>query len=430
MKRILFFAIIMAACTRSAQAQLEVDSLGRVRIGYSGYVGTNKIQIGSPLDNTAGVTISNVGHTTAMKLYKLAGDTVTTTGFHLTHESPTSYNVGIYSNVNSYGNPNKGTPNIAIKGVALKAKYTVGVYGETSLTPEDSANHLSGAGIYGTSSYLYRPNFKYEGRYAGYFNGVVRVSGAPLYAALITPSMYYSTGGTTQNNSATLISEERGESVAEKLSQVGAIQFMRDEREMVGITEEIPAEERERLQAEGYNVDEIQEAARNAKPTLSSIQYGLAADQLKKVYPELVYEDSEGNVSINYIEMIPLLVESINELSRKVATLEGGNAVKAKAQTTAIEETTEDIDQVRMDQNKPNPFSGSTVISLNVPESTKQAAIYIYDLSGKQVQSLPVTERGETDITVYASGLSAGMYIYTLVVDGQVKVTRKMMVTE
>ena len=128
--------------------------------------------------------------------------------------------------------------------------------------------------------------------------------------------------------------------------------------------------------------------------------------------------------------MIPLLVESINELSRKVATLEGGNAVKAKAQTTAIEETTEDIDQVRMDQNKPNPFSGSTVISLNVPESTKQAAIYIYDLSGKQVQSLPVTERGETDITVYASGLSAGMYIYTLVVDGQVKVTRKMMVTE
>ena len=50
--------------------------------------------------------------------------------------------------------------------------------------------------------------------------------------------------------------------------------------------------------------------------------------------------------------------------------------------------------------------------------------------SGKQIQSLPVTERGETDITVYASGLSAGMYIYTLVVDGQVKVTRKMMVTE
>jgi hypothetical protein len=90
----------------------------------------------------------------------------------------------------------------------------------------------------------------------------------------------------------------------------------------------------------------------------------------------------------------------------------------------------EDIDQVRMDQNKPNPFNGSTVIALNVPETVKQANIFIYDLSGKQIQSLPVTERGETDITVYASGLSAGMYVYTLVVDGQVKVTRRMIVSE
>ena len=143
-----------------------------------------------------------------------------------------------------------------------------------------------------------------------------------------------------------------------------------------------------------------------------------------------MYEDSEGNVSINYIEMIPLLVQSINELSSELAELKGTSKKKAAAQTTAIEETVEDIDQVRMDQNKPNPFSGSTVISLNVPESAKQANIFIYDLSGKQVQSLPVTERGETDITVYASNLSAGMYIYTLVVDGQVKVTRRMIVSE
>lgn len=50
-------------------------------------------------------------------------------------------------------------------------------------------------------------------------------------------------------------------------------------------------------------------------------------------------------------------------------------------------------------------------------------------MSGKQVQSLPVAERGETDITVYARDLSAGMYIYTLVVDGKVSVTRRMIIT-
>ena len=239
-------------------------------------------------------------------------------------------------------------------------------------------------------------------------------------------------GGSAQ--SLSIISSDRDgeESVTNKLSQVQTIQFMRDKREMGDEEEtiEISEEERAQLATEGIDVDAMQNEKRPDEPTLSAIQYGLAADQLKKVYPELVYEDGEGNVSINYIEMIPLLVQSINELSRKVATLEGGKAVKAKAQTTAVEETVEDIDQVRMDQNKPNPFSGSTVITLNVPETVKQANIFIYDLSGKQIQSLPVTERGETDITVYASGLSAGMYVYTLVVDGQVKVTRRMIVSE
>ena len=50
-------------------------------------------------------------------------------------------------------------------------------------------------------------------------------------------------------------------------------------------------------------------------------------------------------------------------------------------------------------------------------------------MSGKQIQSLPVTERGETNITVYANDLTAGMYIYTLVVDGKVAVTRRMIVS-
>ena len=50
-------------------------------------------------------------------------------------------------------------------------------------------------------------------------------------------------------------------------------------------------------------------------------------------------------------------------------------------------------------------------------------------MSGKQVQSLPVTERGVTDITVYARDLTVGMYIYTLDVNGKVEVTRRMIVT-
>ena len=130
--------------------------------------------------------------------------------------------------------------------------------------------------------------------------------------------------------------------------------------------------------------------------------------------------------------MIPLLVQSINELSQKLAVLEGTSAKKSKSksQTTAIEETVSDIDMVRMDQNKPNPFSESTVITLNIPDKAQTANIFIYDMSGKQVQNIAVSERGETNITVYASDLSAGMYIYTLVVDGKIVVTRRMIVSK
>ena len=46
------------------------------------------------------------------------------------------------------------------------------------------------------------------------------------------------------------------------------------------------------------------------------------------------------------------------------------------------------------------------------------------------MQSQPVSERGETNITVYARDLSAGMYIYTLVADGKVAVTRRMIVSQ
>ncbi len=54
---------------------------------------------------------------------------------------------------------------------------------------------------------------------------------------------------------------------------------------------------------------------------LSPIQYGLDPAQLREVYPELVYEDEEGNISINYVEMVPLLVQSINELTQRIDTL-------------------------------------------------------------------------------------------------------------
>ena len=270
----------------------------------------------------------------------------------------------------------------------------------------------TGSAIYATTG-QYGPYFNYSGIYAGYFNGNVRVTGSTYSNAYLTSSgnIYQNFDPTNPSSgSSTLLSSERGESVSDKLGQVQAVQFLRYD----------PLK----------NEEDSKTGTMQNEEKLSAIQYGLNPEQLKEVYPELVYEDEDGNISINYVEMVPLLVQSINELSQELAELKGttGKKTKAKAKTTAVEETASEVDMVRMDQNKPNPFSESTVITVNIPKNTQKASIFIYDMSGKQVKNLPVGERGETNITVYASNLTAGMYIYTLVVDGKVTVTRKMIV--
>ena len=45
-----------------------------------------------------------------------------------------------------------------------------------------------------------------------------------------------------------------------------------------------------------------------------ALQYGLIAQEVQKVYPNLVKEDKNGTLSVNYMGLIPILVESIKEL--------------------------------------------------------------------------------------------------------------------
>lgn len=41
--------------------------------------------------------------------------------------------------------------------------------------------------------------------------------------------------------------------------------------------------------------------------------YGFLAQDVKKVYPELVYEDNEGYLAVDYQGFIPILYETVKE---------------------------------------------------------------------------------------------------------------------
>lgn len=75
--------------------------------------------------------------------------------------------------------------------------------------------------------------------------------------------------------------------------------------------------------------------------------------------------------------------------------------------------------QFELGQNYPNPFNPSTVISYNMPVNGL-VTLKVYDLLGNEAATLvnEVKEAGRHNISFNASGLSSGVYYYTLTAPG------------
>ena len=439
MKRLYLFVVTICACVTNVYSQLQVDSTGNVAVGMTDEVFAYEMDsvVHSPF------AVCTVGIPEAIANFQSKDRQYTLTAYTELARQPgdgtaiwaVSYtsdgnSEGIVGNSDTYSLDTNTS--IGVRGEASHGFNTVGVYGGKYFF----SSYHNFAGIYGTTN-SGSPYFQYPGSYAGYFVGTVRATG-PMYAqAFYTPSTNLTGGNIGSNPSANLIRNE--ERVTDKLRNVSSFELQHNKIDVL-VEKPTPVEEylngrdlKQLTKKEFLRLDSIRKNVLPEKTDpLASVNYGLDAEQLKAMFPKLVQQDDEGNYSINYIEMIPLLVKSINELSEELEELKGhySNKARAQAETTSIEDNISAVDMVRMDQNKPNPFSESTVIGLNIPEKTQKANIFIYDLSGKQIQNVMVTERGETNITVYAKDLNAGMYIYTLVVDGKVVVTRRMMMEQ
>jgi FtsZ-binding cell division protein ZapB len=79
-----------------------------------------------------------------------------------------------------------------------------------------------------------------------------------------------------------------------------------------------------------------------------------------------------------------------------------------------------------LEQNVPNPFAEQTSIGYFVPESATKAQMHFYNAQGKLIQSVELPTIGNGSLNVFAHDLSNGTYTYSLVVDGKVMVTKKM----
>lgn len=125
------------------------------------------------------------------------------------------------------------------------------------------------------------------------------------------------------------------------------------------------------------------------------------------------------------------LLDKINEaqaeienLKRQIEKLE--NAMAQSSEKSIFDTKT----SAQLFQNAPNPFNENTVIKYSLPENSKNAALYVYDMSGRLLKTFDNICCGEGSVTLEASQLTAGMYIYTLIADSKEVGSKRMILTK
>ena len=203
-----------------------------------------------------------------------------------------------------------------------------------------------------------------------------------------------------------------------------------------GTADDIPAgvlTEKEQSDIEYFN--NFHKSLENDGP-----HFGFIAQEVKEIYPELVHTDNNGYMYIDYIGMIPLLVNAIGELNAQVEELRAENSELNQAVINA-QQPSDDSDnqtsQIADDflrnalyQNNPNPFSTSTNIAMSLRSDVAQAVVYIFDMQGNMLRSIPVNDRGNVSVTIEGGDLNAGMYIYSLIADGKEIASKRMILTK
>lgn len=111
----------------------------------------------------------------------------------------------------------------------------------------------------------------------------------------------------------------------------------------------------------------------------------------------------------------------LDRLTKLEAELE-----KTKQQVAQMDVLLEKNNIIVLGQNTPNPFTESTVINYSIPRSFGRAQLIFTATNGEVVKTADIKVSGKGQVNVFASDLTSGLYTYTLIIDGKVIETKKM----
>jgi hypothetical protein len=410
-KTILLFCFAMVVA--SGHAQLQVYSNGNTSFGpFSSNMALSPISIG--FDGRADSKISVQGQEIGIYSYRDGSAHWGNAIYAKSDFTNTDFVVGVRTEaVNS--TPLASKRSFGIFGVAGNATsgWNYGVFGRLQGTN-------NGAGVYGTVTND-ENGVDTQGRYAGYFNGATKVVGdltvtGSIHGVLLGQSASINSSSAAKSTSYAT-DYETDNSFSNKISNLNLVSYYMPQESASGAKDQ---------NASGDTLVQKRQPSKIELQSLEKKHYALSADQLKENFPDLVYKQEDGTSAINYMEMIPVLVQTINELNSRINQLES-SAAFADNQTTKIN-TVDGSIATTLYQNVPNPVKSQSTISLDIAKDVKDATLYFYNISGAQVKSYNVAERGKTSISLSSSDFEPGLYVYALVADGNVVSTKRMIV--
>ena len=402
-----FLLISFCALAVSASAQFKVLSNGNVSIqntstsrsiSFNG-AGSGSYYVSCNSNGKSGISLTALGTGNMSSVY--GGD---------------FFSVGTSKAIGLRGFTTYGTTNIGVMGETQYGTKSIGILG----TINDSMT-TTGAGVYGSvkgdiGSYLT------SGQYAGFFKGDVKVVGTitastTLQGALLGESS--SESGSSSNGSSL-----RSASIAGSLSGLSVTTYQKERTVQPEYIEVINDTDGDIVQKAVESEPDIMDEQFYGKT-----HYALDADRLEETFPDLVYVNKDGSKVINYVEMIPLLVQSINELSAEIEVLKGQTSEETARKARSATNVQKSLSGNRLYQNTPNPFKEQTIIRFSLADDVQDASICIFDMTGKTIRKLPVSS-GMNSVSVGGYELGEGMFLYSLIVNGQEIDTKRMIISK
>ncbi len=165
-------------------------------------------------------------------------------------------------------------------------------------------------------------------------------------------------------------------------------------------------------------IDSLRTKNQKQDSTITSLQNQIS--QLSSLISDCC--NSHGNHGDHGDNLIPSGSNNPDQNNRSI----NANDVVQQGGTTLTDVELSNKNIVVLNQNVPNPFAEQTTISYYLPDNIQRSQILFFEQSGKIIKSVDLTEKGKGQLNVFANDLTSGIYTYSLIVDGQIVETKKM----